>query len=217
MPETRELNEKLMQACFEYPPNLEKMQALVDAGANVNARNESGNETLLGDILFSYFEMVLSNPDSEYFEIGAAGACDILCRGKTINGRDGRYVDSIIKFFFNNGFDLQKKMMYGEREVLYAQSFFENFNCVFHGPEVIKTLAFVLSFVTCPEELYDSDDRPIYLEYESSGDLDYRLMELPRYGCCQYKVGKIIERFIKSKGWKAEFVRWEEEHLKRRS
>ena len=37
MSETQELNEQLERECYNYPPDLEKMQKLVDMGADVNA------------------------------------------------------------------------------------------------------------------------------------------------------------------------------------
>ena len=107
--------------------------------------------------------------------------------------------------YFENGFDMRRKFICEGKEVLYANNVLTWMDCVFHGPEAIKTLKYILSFVESPDELYDTGGWPIVLEYKSNGVIDYFDMELPRYGCCQYKAARIVERFIIKKGWKEFF------------
>ena len=204
MSETQELNEQLERECYNYPPDLEKMQRLVDMGADVNAVYDD-YETLLGHILDEYIERVVSLDYDPYFTMGAARICDTLCRGELINGRDGRYVDSIVRFFFENGFDMRRKFICEGREVLYANDLLTCMISVFHGPESIKTLKYILSFVESPDELYDTGGCRIFHEYKSNGVIDYYDLYLPRYGCCQYKAARIVERFTIKKGWKEYF------------
>lgn len=195
MSETQELNEQLERECYNYPPDLENMQKLVDMGADVNAVYND-YQTLLGYILDGYMERVMSLDYTQDLVMGTALICDTLCRGELINGRDGRYVDSIVRFFFENGFDMRRKFICEGREALYAHDVLTWIDCVFHGSEVIKTLKYILSFVESPDELYDTGGWPIFLEYGSNGSFDYYDMDLRGYGCCQYKAARVVERFI---------------------
>ena len=204
MPDINKLTEQLEIECYNYPPDLEKMKRLVEMGADVNAVYND-YQTLLGHILNEYLERVMSLNYTEYIQMGTAHICDTLCRGKLINGRDGRYLDSIVRFFFENGFNMRMKFMCEGKERLYANDILTELEHVFHGPEAIKTLKYILSFAESPEELYDTGGYPISIEYSSTGCFDYFDMELPRYGCCEYKAARIVDRFIAKKGWKEKF------------
>lgn len=205
MPDIKELTEQLERECYNYPPNLEKMKKLVDMGADVNAVYND-YQTLLGHILNEYLERVVTMNYTKDLQMGTALICDTLCRGELINGRNGRYLDSIVRFFFENGFDMKKKFMCEGKETLYANDILAELENVFHGPEAIKTLKYILSFVESPDELYDTGEWPIFLAYSSSGCFDYFDMDLPRYGCCEYKAARIVNRFIAKKGWKDKFM-----------
>ena len=201
MSETQELNKQLERECYNYPPDLEKMQKLVDMGADVNAVYND-YQTLLGYILDGYMERVMSLDYTQDLVMGTALICDTLCRGELINGRDGRYVDSIVRFFFENGFDMRRKFICEGRETLYANDVLTWLDCVFHGSRAIKTLKYILSFVESPDELYDTGGWTIFLQYKSNALIDYYDMDLPGYGCCEYKAARVVERFTIKKGWK---------------
>ena len=204
MPDINKLTEQLERECYNYPPNLEKMKKLVDMGADVNAVYND-YQTLLGHILNEYLERVVTMNYTKDLQMGTALICDTLCRGELINGRNGRYLDSIVRFFFENGFDMKKKFMCEGKETLYANDILAELENVFHGPEAIKTLKYILSFVESPDELYDTGEWPIFLAYSSSGCFDCFDMDLPLYGCCEYKAARIVNRFIAKKGWKDKF------------
>ena len=86
------LENELIEAGKEYPPNYEKMRELLAAGANINAisTEEDPEESLLSTIILGYPE------------IDATKECLDNLGGRP----DGRYLPDICDFFLQNGFDV---------------------------------------------------------------------------------------------------------------
>lgn len=90
----------LLDECQKYPPDFEKIQQLIDEGADVNASDDDDN--MLSYLFFAYTDDLL---------------VDYLIkngRKKEINNYQGdkifdcRYLPQIVRLFLENGFDVNK-------------------------------------------------------------------------------------------------------------
>ena len=153
MSETQELNEQLERECYNYPPDLEKMQKLVDMGADVNAVYDDRSESLLGWIIYNYLSEVTIDGFDQMEDSPCQDICEVLCQGKTVNGRDGKYFDSIIRFFFKNGYDIGRKYDTGYSEESFAKDLFGYLPYACNGNGILKTLNYILSHIQSPDTL----------------------------------------------------------------
>ena len=101
-----ELENQLIEAGKEYPPNYEKMRELLAAGANINATStkEDPDESILSTIILGY-------PEFDHPEI--CDSCDkdgeepcADCPENFWKDYDGRYLPDLCRFFLQNGFDV---------------------------------------------------------------------------------------------------------------
>ena len=196
-----DLNQKLIRACYEYPPDFEKMQKLVDMGANVNAFLSEKHETMLGEILLYYLSEITGEGLIKYDGISAVELCDRMCKGETVKGRNGQFILPIVEFFFNNGFDLTLKYNAGHREASYANNIFDNIKYSFSGATSMETLDYILSYVTEPELLCNSDGSPIKDEFAFDAYFEQSNFGLTYYVDYLLNASKIVESFMKEKDW----------------
>ena len=200
--EKSKLNRLLLGACYEYPPDFEKMQKLVDMGADVNARINDSRGLLFGEMLYFYLSKITGEGVIKYDGISLVEICDILCQGKTVNGRDGRYLFSIIRFFFKNGFCMGNYYHDNglDKDVFFANDVFSSLHYSFCGDISLKTLKYILSKVSKPEHLYFPDGVSVIDEYGFSLAYDEDC-GLTFYSSYLSKACEMIEDFAKKKGW----------------
>lgn len=198
MSETQELNEQLERECYNYPPDLEKMQKLVDMGADVNAVYDDRSESLLGWIIYNYLSEVTIDGFDQMEDSPCQDICEVLCQGKTVNGRDGKYFDSIIRFFFKNGYDIGRKYDTGYSEESFAKDLFGYLPYACNGNEILKTLNYILSHIQSPDELIDTRGELFYQEYRIKAD---EADNYKNYALCLIKMSDLIEGFVKESGW----------------
>lgn len=101
-----ELENQLIEAGKEYPPNYEKMRELLAAGANINATSteEDPDESILSTIILGYPET--EAPEAcESCEKEGENPC-IDCLDNLERTHDGRYLPDLCDFFLQNGFDV---------------------------------------------------------------------------------------------------------------
>ena len=71
---------RLLEACRAFPPNFDTINAIIDEGANLNAKNEGdGENNLLSDIILNYGDQL---------------------------GMNGVRLPEIVKLFLERGFDV---------------------------------------------------------------------------------------------------------------
>lgn len=102
MENARPVDCRFIHACQEYPPDLTKIKALLEQGADVNRVTE--DESVIGEILLSYPQV--RDLQCEH----AAECCSESCAGcrwSKVDG-DGRYLPLLIRFLIENGFDVTK-------------------------------------------------------------------------------------------------------------
>lgn len=114
-----ELENRLIEAGKEYPPNYEKMRELLAAGANINATStkEDPDESILSTIILGY-------PEFDHPEI--CESCDkdgeepcTDCPENFWKDYDGRYLPDLCRFFLQNGFDVHgSKDTFGGRCIM---------------------------------------------------------------------------------------------------
>lgn len=100
------LENELIEAGKEYPPNYEKMLELLAAGANINATSteEDPDESILSTIILGYPE--IEAPEAcEHCEKEGKNPCG-ECLDSFEGTHDGRYLPDICDFFLKNGFDV---------------------------------------------------------------------------------------------------------------
>lgn len=98
MEDYRPIDEQLMAACQEYPPDFCKIRSLLDQGADVNATSATDkNECLLSEIILGYPRIA---------ELLAGGGNRDTDHPKA----DGRYLPLIIQIFLERGFDATGRM-----------------------------------------------------------------------------------------------------------
>lgn len=115
-----ELENQLIEAGKEYPPNYEKMRELLAVGANINAisTKEDPDESILSTIILGYPD------DFNHPEI--CESCDKdgedPCTDCPVNfwkDYDGRYLPDLCRFFLQNGFDVHgSKDTFGGRCIM---------------------------------------------------------------------------------------------------
>lgn len=102
MEDFRPIEQRLIDACREYPPDFIQIKRLLDQGADINMVSE--DESVIGEILFSY-------PQIRDAQCGFAPECYAeSCAGCKWNkaGGDGRYLPSLMQFLIENGLDVTK-------------------------------------------------------------------------------------------------------------
>lgn len=198
----KELTELLIRECYHYPPDLKLMQKLVDEGADVNYIVEGRADSILSDILFYYLSEICGEGVIVYDGASLVELCDLMCSGKTINKRDSRYLPDIIKFFFDNGFDMNKKLNSEGEYNTYANNLFDTFKYIVSGEPSMMALNIILSNVSKPEQLYNSEGRPIVEELLFDADFELNYYGLKYYSDDLIKAAKRIEAFIIEKEWK---------------
>ena len=195
------LNRQLIRACYEYPPDFEKMQNLVDIGADVNAYSEYSSQSMLGEVLYYYLSEITGEGIIKEDGIWGVKLCDTLCGGETVKDRDGRYLFPIVRFFFENGFDLSRTVNDNRRELLYSADVFENIKFSFCGESSMKALKYILSYVKSPEQLLDAEGLPIKDYWEFSAYTEQECFGLDNYAANIFKAIETVEKFMKEKGW----------------
>lgn len=98
------LENQLVDACKEYPPDFEKIRSLIAQGADLNAASVSDpDENMLSQIILGY-------PEIAELHEACVRCTDDNCDGCGLNYRDadGRYLPQIIALFLENGFDVSK-------------------------------------------------------------------------------------------------------------
>lgn len=199
--EKAKLNKLLLNACYEYPPDFEKMQKIVDMGADVNAFSERMYEPILSEIIDNYLSEITGEGNVKCDGICGVELCDRMCKGETVNGRDGRYLLPIVSFFFDNGFDLNREYTYNNEKVLYAHDILYSLIFAICGETSLDILKLILSKITSSSQMCYSDNEPIIVEYYFAEDFNYS-EGYEDYSHYLSKASKMIEDFAKQKGWK---------------
>ena len=92
---TKHPNTRLWDAMNKYPPDFVEMEKAVLDGANINYGKEDGDNSLLSGLFQHY---LFYKTDGDYFDK------DFLKKAHS-EGRDGRYLPQIVKFFLRNGYN----------------------------------------------------------------------------------------------------------------
>lgn len=127
-----ELENKLRACAESYPPDFEGMKRLLAEGADINACDEHLEETLLTEIIMGYPECKDINP---CMTCSQAEDCD-TCDQKRDN-YDSSYLPTIVRFFLENGYDVNKLDGFFGAAALRALSWSSYDKCILEGAKLL--------------------------------------------------------------------------------
>lgn len=104
-----DLGNALYEACTCYPPDFEKIDAILAQGINLNADSDSDpDENLLSSIILGYPQiqdmLLFCMEGGDCHECQYYEDCDLR-----VPDADGRYLPQIVKRFVNHGFDCSRR------------------------------------------------------------------------------------------------------------
>lgn len=102
----RPVDQQLIDACREYPPDFAGIQKILSQGADVNAiSSEDPDRSVITEIIYCYPEII-------ELQAAACPRCeDEDCSGCSLYAphADGRYLPQIIQLLLENGFDAARE------------------------------------------------------------------------------------------------------------
>ena len=103
------LENELIELLRTAAPDFEKAKELIEAGADINKSNSDGDENVLSEIIggywftkFDYDDEACKNCEDD------EKSCRDCTKCKTLNQDPGKSMCDVIRFFLDNGFDVNK-------------------------------------------------------------------------------------------------------------
>lgn len=96
-----ELGNELVDECRNYPPDFEKIYALLNGGVDLNVVDEEYDENILATIIYGYPE--INELRDSYCESCKGEDCNVC--SLNVSDADGRFLPEIVRMILEHGFD----------------------------------------------------------------------------------------------------------------
>lgn len=193
------LTQQLAEECFSYPPDFNKMQSLVDKGADVNAIDEVTGFPLLHKV-FSYCLVKVirkNNPEITYKQIRSRPNDNLYSE------YSGKYLKDIVKFFLKNGLDLNSQYINSHMECEnVAHTIVSGLTSTYADDVIIELLQLLLDNIKSAESLYFTniyDDEKEYISSTFYEAAHKAFSEAPHLAVIFETASIITERFREGK------------------